>query len=344
MLKRNPASILVVVAALLVVVTQPADAQQRQALRWTTTPVGSHGYKAGMALAKVAEQALGVDYAVSVTPYTSPVVAMKAVMAGEGEIAFSADIAMGELRDRVGGFRNYQPAMPALTHTWYAYPIQSMMAVAAKNADRFKCWKDFSGKPVFFTPISFQNWLNFQRIFKVLGYDFNHVPVSLRSNAEALEAGTVVGSVAFTTAGRDLARYWQETALKLDLKVINPCADEVTKLRAAGLVVEDVDPKLTFGKDVGPKTLQGVSILFGYNARLDIPRDLIYRLTETFYEKRNGLAKIEPMLEGMAKDFIAVQQQGIKANPTLPVHPGVARFLMEHKAWDDSWIVGDGKS
>jgi len=58
-------------------------------------------------------------------------------------------------------------------HTWYAYPMESMMAVAAKNADKFKCWRDFSGKPVFYTTLASMNWLNYQRIYKVLGLDFN---------------------------------------------------------------------------------------------------------------------------------------------------------------------------
>ena len=43
----------------------------------------------------------------------------------------------------------------------------------------------------------------------------------------------------------------------------------------------------------------------------------------------------------MAKDFIGMQVQGINANPYMPVHPGLAKFLKEHKAWNDKWkIVG----
>jgi TRAP-type uncharacterized transport system substrate-binding protein len=40
--------------------------------------------------------------------------------------------------------------------------------------------KDFSGKPVFFTTAGFMNWLNFQRIYKALGYDFKHVQIDRR--------------------------------------------------------------------------------------------------------------------------------------------------------------------
>lgn len=332
------------IAAALMLAVAPAEAQQQKPLRFTTTPVGSFGYKVAASLGKIAEQALGGQYAARVAPYTSPTVAMKAAMAGEGEIAFTADVAMSEFRDRVGGFRGYQPAKSDLAHTWYAYSMQSMIAVAAKNADRFKCWKDFSGKPVFFTPVGFMNWLNFERIFKALGYDFNHVPVNVRSNADALDAGTIAGSVVYTTAGRELAPYWKETELKIDLAVVNPCADEVAKLRASGLTVADIDPKAAFGKDVGPKTLQGVSMVFGFNARLDLPDDVVYKLVDSLYEKRDELAKMQPALSALARDFVGMQVQGISANPTMPVHPGLARFLKERNAWNAKWIVGVSKS
>ena len=39
----------------------------------------------------------------------------------------------------------------------------------------------------------------------------------------------------------------------------------------------------------------------------------------------------------MAKDFVAMQVQGIDANPESPVHAGLAKFLKEHKAWNDKW-------
>src|SRR5438034_7191359 len=155
-------------AVLALSATQPAAAQ-RKSLRWTTSQVGSYGYTIAASMAKIVEQALGGEYTVTVQPYTSPTVAMKAVMNGEGEIAYTADIGMTQFQERVGGFKDFTPTKPELVHSWYAYPMESMLATSAKDADKFKCWKDFSGKPVFYTQAGFQNWLNWQRIFKALG-------------------------------------------------------------------------------------------------------------------------------------------------------------------------------
>ncbi len=211
----------------------PANAQERKPMRWATAAVGSYGYMVAASMSKIFEKALGGEYTVTVQPYTSPTVAMKAVMDGTAEISYTADIGMGEFHQRVGGFKDYKPKMPELVHTWYAYPMESMMAVTAKNADKFKCWRDFSGKPVFYTNAGFMNWLNYMRTFKVLGYDFKHVQIDLNSNADALERGSIVGSGVYTTAGRSLPAYWKETEIRADIRVVNPCPDEVAKTLSA---------------------------------------------------------------------------------------------------------------
>ena len=319
-----------------------ANAQERKSLRWSTAQVGSYGYTIAASMAKVLEEALGGEYTVTVQPYQSPTVSMKAVMNGEGEIAYTADIGMTQFAERVGPFKDFQPSKPELVHTWYAYPMESMMATSAKEAEKFKCWKDFSGKPVYFTQAGFQNWLNWQRIFKALGYDFKHVQIDNKANGDALEQGTIVGSAIYTTAGRSLAPYWKETEVRMDIRVINPCPDEVAKIKAAGLAIAEVDAKDAFAKSVGPTTLQGVPILFGYNVRSDMSEELVYKMIKAFYEKKDALVKLDPGFIPMAKDFVGMQVQGINANPQIPVHAGLAKFLKEHKAWDDKWKVAGG--
>ena len=91
---------------------------------------------------------------------------------------------MTQLYAGEGGFKSYTPSKGKLVHTWYAYPMESFMAVHASKADEYKSLKDFSGKPVFFTPAGFMNWLNFQRIFKALNYKFNHVQIGEAAQAE----------------------------------------------------------------------------------------------------------------------------------------------------------------
>jgi TRAP transporter TAXI family solute receptor len=320
-----------------------AYAAERKSLRWATSPVGSYGYMVAASMTRIVEKALGGEYTVTVQPYTSPTVSMKAVMDGNGEISYTADVGMTQFHQRVGGFKGYQPKMPEILHTWYAYPMESMMAVAAKDAGKYKCWRDFSGKPVFYTNAGFMNWLNMQRIYKALGYDFKHVQIDLKSNADAMESGSIAGSCVYTTAGRSLPAYWKETEIRIDLRVVNPCPDEIEKIKAAGLAVVEVDPKAAFSKSVGPSTLLGVPILFGYNAGPNIPEDVVYKMLTAFHREKDNLAKSDPGFTPLAKNFVGLQVQGIKANPDIPMHPGLAKFLKEQKAWDPKWKVAGSK-
>ena len=124
----------------------PAAAQERKSIRWATAQVGTYGYMVAASMVRIAETALGGEYTVTVQPYATPTVAMKAVMDGNGEIAYTADIGMSQFHERVGGFKDYKPSKPELVHTWYAYPMESLLATSAAKADQFKCWKDFSGR------------------------------------------------------------------------------------------------------------------------------------------------------------------------------------------------------
>lgn len=317
----------------------PASAQERKSIRWATSSVDSYGYKVAASMVKIAEDALGGPYTITVNPYPSTTGSMKATMDGNGEIGYTADVGMTELYAGEGGFKNYTPAKGKLVHGWYAYPMESFMATSAKDAGKYRCWGDFSGKPVFYTPAGFMNWLNFQRIYKALGYQFKHVQIDPKTNSDALEAGTVAGSVAYTIAGRSLAPYWKETEVRMAVKVINPCPEEVAKLKAAGLAVVDLDPKGAFSKDVGVQQIRSVPILFAYNFRADMPEDVVYKLLSAFYKDKDKLAQADPGFTPMAKDFVGMQVQGINANPDIPVHAGLAKFLKEHKAWNDKWKI-----
>jgi TRAP transporter TAXI family solute receptor len=326
------------VAAVFAASAGTAEAQ-RKSIRWATSSVDSYGYKVAAAMVNIVEDALGGQYTVTVNPYPSTTGAMKAAMDGNAEIAYTADVGMTQLYESQGGFKNYQAGKSKLVHTWYAYPMESFMATSAQQAGQFKCWSDFSGKPVFFTTAGFMNWLNFQRIYKALGYNFKHVQIDPKTQSDALQAGSIVGSVAYTTAGRSLAPYWKETEVRMDVSVINPCPEEVAKLKAAGLAVVDVNPKVAFTQEVGVQQIQGVPILFGYNVRADMPEDVVYRMVSAFYQNKDKLAHSDPGFTPMAKDFVGMQVQGINANPEIPVHPGLAKFLKEQKAWNDKWKI-----
>jgi TRAP-type uncharacterized transport system substrate-binding protein len=116
--------------------SQPAQAQ-RKSIRWAVASVDTYGYKVAASVTKIIEEALGGEYAVTVNPYPSTTAAMKATMEGDGEIGYTADIGMTEYATGDGAFRNYKPSKGTLVHTWYAYPMETFIAVHAPKATQF---------------------------------------------------------------------------------------------------------------------------------------------------------------------------------------------------------------
>ncbi|MBO8141124.1 MAG: immunogenic protein [Firmicutes bacterium] len=292
-------------------------------------------------MVEILNRELPSQYVVTVHPYPSTTAAMRAAMNGEVEISYTADVGMTQLYDRIGPYEGFRPTVGELVHTLYVYPMESFMTVPADRADQYHSWGDFSGQPVFFTPAGFMNWLNFQRIFAALGYEFNHVEIDSALLADALRAGSIVGSGAYTTAGASLPTFWKEAELRIDVQVINPSPEEMEKLRAASLNPRRVDPSRAFTQDVGVTEIWGVPILFGYNMRADADPDLVYRILTAFESHVAELPDLDPGFAPLAEDFVGLQVAGISANPHIPVHPGLARFLRERGAWDDSWTVAE---
>jgi uncharacterized protein len=323
--------------------SQPADAQ-RESVRWNTSDVGSYGYSVASVMVDLLDEALGDNYTVTVHPYPSTTAAKIATMDGDGEISYTADVGMRQLYDRTGPFDGFEPSAGDLVHTFYAYPMETHLVVPAAQAGNFSSWADFAGEPVFFTPAGYMNWLNMGRIFAALGYEQNHVEIDSATTADALEAGSVVGAASYTTAGVSLPTWWREAELRADITAINPSDEEVETLRAAGLSVVEIDPSDAYTQDLGVDRILAVPIYFGYNVRADMDEEVVYQMLTVFHENIDDLVAGDAGFGPLASDFVGTQAAGVAANPDIPVHPGLARFLQEHDAWDDSWEISDSSS
>ena len=338
-------SALALAAAIGLAGVQTADAQQRKSLRWTTSQVGSYGYTVAASMTKIVEQALGGEYTVTVAPYATPTVAMKAVMDGNGEIAYTADIGIADFLARTGGFKDYKPQKPEIVHTWYAYPMESLMATTAKNARRHEVLEGLQRQAGVLHPGRLHELAQLPAHLQGAQLRLQARPdrrQGERRRARGRHGGRLgrlhhVGLAALGVLEGDRDPHRRAGGQSLPGRGRQAA-------RAAGLAVVDVDAKGAFAKDVGPKTLKGVPILFAYHARADMPEDMVYKMVKAFYDKKDELVKIDSGFSAMAKDFVGLQEQGINANPGMAVHPGLAKFLKEQKAWDDKWKVSGSAS
>lgn len=317
------------------------SAEARETLRFATSNVGSYGYAVGNVLSEVLQQNLGKDYAVVVQPYPSTSGAMRSVMDGDGEFSYTADVGMRGLYDGERPYENYEPKKGMLVHALYVYPMETFMLVSEGQAGNFGSYKDFDGEPIFFTPAGFMNWLNMRRVFDALGYEFNHVEIDNTTVADALEAGSIVGSAGYTTAGASLPTYWREAELRAKLAAINPSEQELDRLRESGLQPVQVDPAEAFSQELGVDSIWAVPIYFAYNVRADMDKDLVKNVLDILYENKDKLVEGDPGFKPLAADFVGTQAAGVAAHPDIPVHPGLAEFLKEHDAWDENWTIAE---
>lgn len=329
------------IAAILMSGYPGAVDAQRESVRWATSDVGSYGYAVANVMIDLLERALGEDATVTVNPYPSTTAAKKATMNGEAEVSYTADVGMRSFYDRTGPYDGFEPTVGPLVHTFYAYPMETFLVVPAARADQYDSWSDFDGQPTFFTPAGYMNWLNMGRIFNALGYEFNHVEIDSATTADALEAGSIVAAAAYTTAGVSLPTWWREAELRADISAVNPSEDEVARLREAGLVPVEIDPSQAFSQDLGVDRILGVPIYFGYNVRPDVSEDFVYKMLTTFHENIDSLVEGDAGFRPLASDFVGTQAAGVGANPDIPVHPGLARFLKENDAWNDNWTISE---
>jgi len=327
-------------AALTLAAIQPAEAQ-RQTLRFATANVSSYGYAVGNIISKTLQQNLGDDFAVVVQPFPSTTAAMKATMNGNAEFGYTADVGMRGLYKDDRPFKGFEPEAGLLVHTLYVYPMETFLVVPADSAGQYDSYGDLAAEGLFFSPAGFMNWINMNRVMSTLGYPFNHVEIDSATVSDSFNSGAIAGAAAYTTAGTGLPTWWREAELRSDISVVNPSEKEREKLRSSGLTPVEVDPSEAFSQDVGVETIWGVPLYLAYNVRADMDADLVHRILNILYKNGEQLAESDSGFRPLARDFVGVQVAGVAGNPGIPVHAGLAAFLKEHDAWNDSWIIAE---
>ena len=85
------------------------------------------------------------------------------------------------------------------------------------------------------TKSGYMNNINIHRAMEdVCGLDINHVEIDMAKAADALRAGTIDATAAYTTATVSLASWLKVLDVATDLQGVNPTPAQIEKLTAAG--------------------------------------------------------------------------------------------------------------
>jgi TRAP-type uncharacterized transport system substrate-binding protein len=324
-------------------VITPTTPTPPQVIRISTAALGTATYVIGAYSADIWNRELadlGIRF--FVMPFPSPETGVKAISLGEIEMGYVADVhfmdlyTWGKEFGIITGLEGLAKRLP-VPSIWFS-TSDTFFLIKAEDVDKYKCWRDLEGKNVFLTPVGFGNHLNALRMLRAVGVKVNHVEISIAAVADALERGTIVATVLYVVGGA-LPPWGKELDLKMKLAPLNPCPDEIEKLKAAGLNVKELDATLFFAKNKDMGKIMGVSLFASWSTAIDVPEDIVYRMLVALEKNAKDYVKVSAYFKEAAEDIVGLQLKGVKWSIAygIPVHPGLAKYLKEKGVWNPEW-------
>ncbi|HIC86141.1 MAG TPA: immunogenic protein [Desulfobacterales bacterium] len=313
--------------------------------RWGTSGPGSTGYKVSAFMADFLRRGLP-EYDVTIYPFASTTANIKAFLVGELESTYLAEPGLRKLYSFVKPFKGFEPRVKQMpVQSFWAYTMETHILTLPKWKDKYRTWEDLDGKKVFMTKAGYMNHINIFRAMRdICGLKIKHVEVDMTKVADALRAGTIAATAAYTTATVSLPSWLKVLDVSSPLYGVNPSPAQMEKLAAAGFAPVKINIKKAYTRDLGVKELYGVPFFFGYHHGLEFPVDDLYKMLKVFESQAAALKKLDPGFGPLAADFAGFQAKGIRSIPEVPVHPGLAKYLKEKGLWDASWKVATEKT
>ncbi len=318
----------------------PGPAAAKYIWRWGTANPGAYGYRVSAFMSDFLRRGMP-DYDVTVYPHVSTTANIKNFLVGNLESVYSAEPGLRKLYAFKKPFKGFEPnvrQMPA--QSFWAYTMETHILTLPKNKGKFRTWEDLDGAKIYMTKAGYMNHINIFRAMRdINGLKIKHVEVDMSKVADALRAGTIDATAAYTTALVSLAGWIKVLDVATPLQGVNPTPEQIKKLTAAGFTPAKINMKKAYTRDLGVAELYGVPFYFGYHHGLLFPAEGVYKMLKVFEAERAQLVKVDPGFGPLAADFAGFQVRGIQSIPEVPVHPGLAKYLKEKGLWDPSWVI-----
>jgi len=318
----------------------PAVAAEKKMWRWGTSNPGAYGYRVSAFMSDFLRRGMP-DYDVTVYPYVSTTANIKSFLVGELESTYSAEPGLRALYSFKKPFEGFEPNVKQMpVQSLWSYTMETHLLTLPEHKDKFRTWEDLNGKKIYMTKAGYMNHINiFRAMEDICGLDVTHVEVDMSKVADALRAGTIDATAAYTTALVSLAGWIKVLDVSSPLQGVNPTPAQIKKLTAAGFAPEKINMKKAYTRDLGVDQLYGVPFYFGYHHGIRFPAEAVYRALKVFEAGGKELTQLDPGFGPLAADFAGFQVKGIKSIPEIPVHPGLAKYLKEKGLWDPAWKI-----
>jgi TRAP-type uncharacterized transport system substrate-binding protein len=315
-----------------------ASAQTKD-IKWGTGPVGSSGHKALVVLADVLNKELP-ELRISVLPYPGAVGTVKSFATGEINGYYGSDVALKELSEDSGRFKGFKANVKVQpVQSFWCYTLDVGLAIKASDRDTIKKWADLSGKEVYTGPLPFDTRLHLENAMKAVGAKHVYRQVDLSTAGSQLQSGSIKGMIIYAAGGETPAPWIAEASLAVDWAALNPSADELAKLKAAGFASEEVPPSNFHKKADYVKEITLLPFYWGFDLGMDISTDEMVKVLNVIEQHADELAKSDPSFKQIGGgQMAAFQKKALESTSGLvPIHPGLAKWMKAKGVWDSKW-------
>ncbi|MBW2139426.1 MAG: ABC transporter substrate-binding protein [Deltaproteobacteria bacterium] len=222
----------------------PAEAEKKM-WRWGSAGPGSTGYKVSAFMVDFLRRGMP-DYDVTIYPFSSTTANIKNFLVGDLESTYSAEPGLRKLYAFVKPFAGFEPQVKQMpVQSFWTYTMETHILTLPKWKDKYRTWEDLDGKKIYMTKAGYMNHINIFRAMRdICGLKITHVEVDMTKVADALRAGTIDATAAYTTATVSLPSWLKVLDVASPLQGVNPTPEQMKKLEAAGFAPVKINIKL----------------------------------------------------------------------------------------------------
>jgi TRAP-type uncharacterized transport system substrate-binding protein len=324
------------IASLLMAAGGAAWSQVKE-LPWGTSAVGSSGHKALVVLADLLNREMK-GYRLTVQPTPGAIVSVKGYATGQFEGYYGADIAFYELANDINRFKGFKVSMKRQpVQSFWSFTVEVGTGIHARDRDKIRKWSDLAGRPVFTGPLPWDVRAHLERAYNALGIKHQYRQVDLAAAGSLLQSGGIDAFIIYTNGEATTAPWITEASLAADWAALNPTADEIDRLKKAGITITEVKTDV-FKKNVYADKVILLPFYYGFHVGLEVPENDVYNMLMLIEKNVAELAKADPGYSQIARDMPGFQRRGVEAAAEfVPIHPGLAKYMREKGVWDKKW-------
>lgn len=311
---------LVAGAVAAIVCAAPALAQDRRFI--TFAAGGSSGsWYVGSAVMSELIRAANPD--LQVTPVPGGGVAnMRTVQAGKAEIAFAIYQTLYEAYEGQGAYDRKHDKLRLIMSTTPFF----QQVVVRKNSP-IKSFRDMAGKRITPSAKGMGGELTFSRLLELHGLDYKQVESAggqvLFRNYDDGAKMFMDGQVDVINAGSPAPHPpFSQIAAQHDIRLvpIDPEIAEKFSKEFPGYIPGVIPANRYKGQTEPVPTIVGY---FGLVTSIDVPEDVVYRMTKAIYEGRKRIAEAFGAYDAM------LEEGAVLRGFPIPQHPGAERYFRE---------------